>query len=76
MVATGSWRIQLGAFGQHKSAEALYGKLSAKLSGRQAYYIPVGAIVRLQAGPFESRAAASAICARLAPQPCFPVEGH
>jgi uncharacterized protein len=76
MVANGKWRIQLGAFGQHKSAEALYGKLSAKLGGRQAYYIPVGAMVRLQAGPFESRAAASAACARLTPQPCFPVEVH
>jgi TPR repeat protein len=76
MVANGKWRIQLGAFGQHKSAEALYGKLSAKLGGRQAYYIPVGAMVRLQAGPFESRAAASAACARLAPQPCFAVEAR
>jgi cell division septation protein DedD len=70
---SGKWRIQLGAFGQHKSAEALYGKLSAKLGGRQAYYIPVGVMVRLQAGPFESRAAAAAACARLTPQPCFPV---
>jgi TPR repeat protein len=74
--ASGKWRIQLGAFGQRKSAEALYGKLSAKLAGRQAYYVPAGAVVRLQAGPFESRAAASAACARLAPQPCFAVEGR
>jgi uncharacterized protein len=75
VTASGSWRIQLGAFGQRKSAEALYGKLSGRL-GRQAYYIPVGAMVRLQAGPFESRAAAAAACARLAPQPCFPVEAR
>jgi cell division septation protein DedD len=73
VAASGSWRIQLGAFGQRKSAEALYSKLSGKLAGRQAYYVPVGAMVRLQAGPFESRAAASAACSRLAPQPCFPV---
>jgi uncharacterized protein len=71
VMASGKWRIQLGAFGQRKSAEALFGKLSGKLAGRQAYYVPVGAMVRLQAGPFESRAAASAACARLAPQPCF-----
>src|SRR5262245_61016262 len=51
VAASGNWRIQLGAFGQRKSAEALYAKLSGKLSGRQAYYIPVGAVVRLQAGP-------------------------
>ena len=27
-----------------------------KLAGKQAYYVPAGAVVRLQAGPFESRA--------------------
>ena len=73
--ASGKWRIQLGAFGQRKSAETLFGKLCGKLGGRQAFYIPAGAVVRLQVGPFESRAAASAACARLAPQPCFPVGG-
>ena len=74
--ASGNWRIQLGAFGQRKSAEGLFAKLSGKLAGRQAYYIPAGAVVRLQAGPFESRAAANAACARLAPQACFPVEAR
>lgn len=73
--ASGKWRIQLGAFGQRKSAEALFGKLSGKLGGRQAYYVPAGAVVRLQVGPFESRGAASTACDRLAPQPCFPVGG-
>jgi cell division septation protein DedD len=74
VAATGKWRIQLGAFGQRKSAEGLYAKLSAKLAGRQAHYVPAGAVVRLQVGPYESRAAASAACGKLAPQPCFPVE--
>jgi TPR repeat protein len=76
VATSGKWRIQLGAFGQRKSAETLFGKLSGRLGGRQAYYMPAGAVVRLQAGPFESRAAASATCARLAPQPCFPVEAR
>jgi cell division septation protein DedD len=75
-VASGKWRVQLGAFGQRKAAEALFGRLSGKLAGRQAYYVPAGSVVRLQAGPFESRAAANSACARLAPQPCFPVEGR
>jgi len=75
VAASGKWRIQLGAFGQRKSAEALFGKLSGKLAGRQAYYVPAGAVVRLQVGPFESRAAATSACAKLAPQPCFPVGG-
>jgi len=76
VAARGNWRIQLGAFGQKSSAEALFAKLSAKLAGRQGYYVAAGKVTRLQAGPFESRAAASAACARLAPQACFPVEAR
>jgi cell division septation protein DedD len=78
--ATGSWRVQLGAFGQRGSAETLFRKLStvAPLAGKQSYLIPVGAVTRLQAGPFESRTAASAACAALSArgQPCFPVAGR
>jgi cell division septation protein DedD len=72
--ATGSWRIQLGAFSQRSSAEALFRKLSGKLAGRQAYYVPAGAVTRLQVGPFESKAAAAAAC-RAMGQACFPVPG-
>ena len=76
--ARGAWRVQLGAFSTRGAAEGLYKKLagSAALAGRQPYYVPVGKITRLQAGPFESRAAASSACARLAPQPCFAVESR
>ena len=72
---TGAWRIQLGAFSQRSSAEALFRKLSGTgaLAGRQAFYIPVGAITRLQVGPFESRAAAAAACSALKGQACFTV---
>lgn len=70
--ASGAWRIQLGAFSQRASAEALYRKLSGSLGGRQAYYIPVGSITRLQVGPYESKAAAAAAC-RSVGQACFPV---
>ena len=72
--ATGSWRIQLGAFSQRSSAEALFRKLSGKLGGRQAYYVPAGAVTRLQVGPFESKAAAAAACSAVG-QACFPVPG-
>lgn len=72
--ASGSWRIQLGAFSQRGSAETLYKKLSGSLGGRQAFYVPVGAITRLQVGPFESRAAAESAC-KAAGVPCFPVPG-
>jgi TPR repeat protein len=76
--ARGAWRVQLGAFSARSSAEGLFRKLSGNdaLAGRQPYYIPVGKITRLQAGPFESRAAAASACARLAPQPCFAVEAR
>jgi len=71
--AAGNWRIQLGAFSQKGSAQSLYGKLSRSLGGRQAYYIPVGAVTRLQVGPYASKGEAAAACARLKGQACFPV---
>jgi hypothetical protein len=73
VAASGGWRIQLGAFSQRGSAEALYRKLGGSLGGHQAYYIPVGKITRLQVGPYPSREAASAACASLHGQACFPV---
>ena len=74
IAATGAWRIQLGAFAQRGSAEALYRRVSGNkaLSGRQAFYIPAGSVTRLQVGPFESRAAAAAAC-RAVGQSCFAV---
>jgi len=70
--ATGAWRIQLGAFSQRSSAEALYKKLSGKLAGRSAFYIPVGAVTRLQVGPYESKSAAQSACSAVGVA-CFPV---
>jgi cell division septation protein DedD len=74
VAAQGAWRIQLGAFSQRSSAEGLYRHLSsnAALAGRRAFYIPAGAITRLQVGPFESRGAAEAAC-KAAGVPCFAV---
>jgi cell division septation protein DedD len=71
--ASGAWRIQLGAFSQRGAAEALYAKLSGKaaLAGRRPFYIPVGAVTRLQVGPFESKAAAAAACGAVGVA-CFP----
>lgn len=73
-VASGNWRIQLGAFSQRASAEALYRKVAAKpaLAGRQAFYTAAGPVTRLQVGPFETKAAADAAC-RAAGVPCFAV---
>ena len=73
MATGGGWKIQLGAFGTRGAAQALFDRLAPKLGAASAYYVPVGSVTRLQAGPFLSRAAASDACARLKPQPCFPV---
>jgi TPR repeat protein len=72
--ARGDWRIQLGAFSQRSSAEALYRRVAGKsaLAGRSPIYVPAGSVTRLQVGPFESRAAAAAACGAVATA-CFPV---
>ena len=72
---SGGWRIQLGAFSQRASAEALFRKISGSLSDKQPVYVAAGPVIRLQVGPYPSRAAASAACAALHGQPCFPVAG-
>jgi TPR repeat protein len=71
--ATGAWRIQIGAFSKKGSAEALFRKLSGKgaLAGRKPFYIPAGAMTRLQVGPFATRTSAQAACDAVKPQPCF-----
>lgn len=74
VASVGGWRVQLGAFGKRASAETLFRSFSGgALAGRHAYYVPVGAITRLQAGPFATKAEAAAACARLRGQACFPV---
>jgi len=75
--AIGAWRIQLGAFSQRSSAEALFRRLSgsAPVAGRQQFLIAAGSVTRLQVGPFPSKAAAAAACSSLSArgQACFPV---
>jgi uncharacterized protein len=73
--ASGGWRIQLGAFSHRGSAEALFDKLSGALAGHRPFFVPAGPVIRLQVGPYPSRGAASAACAALHGQPCFPVPG-
>ena len=71
--SSGDWRIQLGAFGQRATAEALFAKLRGKVGARQVFYVPAGKVIRLQVGPYASRAAAASACAALGAQACFPV---
>lgn len=74
--ANGAFRIQLGAFRDRSAATALYGRLSARLGGAAMTLVPSGTMTRLQVGPYPTRAAASAACAALKPQPCFPVSAR
>lgn len=80
VTSQGGWRVQLGAFSQRASADALGKKLqgNAALSGAQIYLIPAGKVTRLQMGPFASQAAANAVCNKLKPsgQACFPVKAN
>ncbi|WP_311202083.1 SPOR domain-containing protein [Novosphingobium mangrovi (ex Huang et al. 2023)] len=65
--ASGPWRVQLGAFGVARNAEALWTKLRNRpeLTGRTKLLVPAGRLTKLQAGGFASQAAASAACSRL-----------
>lgn len=71
--APGSFRVQLGAFRDRSAATALYVRLAPSLRGATMALVPSGTMTRLQVGPYPSRAAATAACAALKPQPCFPV---
>ena len=70
--ASGRWRVQLGAFSNEDNARRAWGGVSSRLPGLQPFFVRAGAVVRLQAGPLASRAAADRACAA-ARQACFPV---
>ena len=70
--AGGRWRIQLGAFGNEANARRAWSAVAGRLSGLSPSYVRAGAVIRLQAGPLASRAAADRACAA-ARQACFPV---
>ncbi len=71
---SGAWRVQLGAFRDRANAETQWGKVRGKLSGAQPFYVPAGAVTRLQAGGYATRAAATQACARSG-VPCVVVGG-
>jgi hypothetical protein len=68
----GHWRVQLGAFSNEANARHAWAGFSGRLGGAQPAIVHAGAVYRLQAGPYASRAAAAAACAR-AGNGCFPV---
>ncbi len=64
--ASGTWRVQLGAFGVASNADAMWAKVRARpeLSGHARLNVKAGAVIKLQAGGY-SQAAAQAACAKL-----------
>ncbi len=66
-VATGKWRIQLGAFGQMSNADGLWNRIKGRpeLAGHPRLNVKAGAVTKLQAGGFASQAAAQSACTRL-----------
>ena len=75
--ATGNWRIQLGAYSQRGAAEAMYRRVAGKgaLAGRSPAFVAAGPVIRLQVGPYASRAAAMAACGSVGTS-CFPVQAN
>lgn len=65
IVAGGTWRIQLGAFGDPAGARAQWGKVRGRLGGLQPYYVKAGAVTRLQAGGLANKAAADRACSAI-----------
>ncbi len=76
---SGAWRIQLGAFGEHGRAKALWTSLERNISGLgalQPFLVKAGAITKLQAGPFATKAQAESQCTAVkrAGQACLAVK--
>jgi uncharacterized protein len=68
VASNSNWRIQLGAFGNEANAKNLWNTLEGKVAGL-ANLTPIlkraGAVTRLQAEPFASKAAAEAMCSKV-----------
>ena len=74
--ASGSWRIQLGAFRQPGAGQALFARLAPRLPGKQASFVPLGSLTRVLVGPYASLADATAACRSLGrQQACMPIKG-
>ena len=63
---SGTWRLQLGAFGQAANANALWGRVKDRpeLAGHPRIDVKSGAVTKLQAGGY-SQAGAQAACGKL-----------
>lgn len=65
-IASGGWRVQLGAFRDEGNARSLWAELRQRapaLGRLQPVYVKAGPLTRLQAGPIASNADAIRVCA-------------
>ncbi len=67
VASTGSWRVQLGAFGVASNADAMWNRVKnlAEISGHPRINAKAGAVTKLLAGGYSSEAAQNA-CRKLA----------
>jgi cell division septation protein DedD len=67
-VASGDWKVQLGAFGSADRAQDRWKTLTVKVSALSRYdrhVLAAGSVQRLQAGNIASKADAQALCAKV-----------
>lgn len=65
---TGDWRVQMGAYSAMDSAQRVWRMYKEKigaLAAYQPYLVKADGLVKLQYGPFESRAAAERSCSMI-----------
>lgn len=67
----GSWRVQIGAFGDPANARKAGAQAAARFSGRKVFYEKAGKLTKVLIGPFGSNADATRACASF--DPCVPV---
>lgn len=72
--ASAGWRVQLGAYSDEAKAKSAWSGISGRpgLKGLEPSFVKAGAVTRLQAGGFSTRAAANQAC-KAAGIPCFAV---
>lgn len=70
-VRRGSWRVQIGAFGDPANARKAGAQAAARFANRQIFYEKAGKLTKVLVGPFASNAEASKACGSV--NPCVPV---
>lgn len=75
------WRVQLGAFSSQKQADAAWTSVkttqASAIGKAKPIFEPSGPVVKVQLGPYATKAAASDVCAKLAfaGRACFVTQG-